>query len=116
MRPLIFSHGLTRISPWVFSNLPRARGFQSQATRGGLEFVRRGGTFLFEREPLVFFEQLLALVAQALVLIPILHGSKMLFRSEDKPAGEYKTTEQQQAETRERGDISRAVNLCVELM
>jgi cytochrome c peroxidase len=45
-----------------------------------------------------------------------LHGRKVLFSSEDKPAGEYKTTEQQQAETRERGDISRAANLCVELM
>jgi hypothetical protein len=98
------------------SDLSGPRRFQSQATRGRLEFVRRGGAFLFEQEPLILFEQLLALVAQGLVLITVLHGSEVLLRSENKPAGEYKTTEQQQAETRERSNISRAANLCVELM
>ena len=49
------------------------------------ELVRRGGALLFERESLVLFQQSLALAAQALVLITVLHGGKVLLRSKDKP-------------------------------
>jgi len=100
----------------IISDLPRPRRFQSEAERSGREFVRRHGAFLLERKSLVLIEQSLALVAQALVLITVLHGGEVLLRSEDETAGENKATEQQQTEAREGGDVSRAANLCVELM
>src|ERR1044072_7665406 len=83
---------------------------------GGPPLVRRYGLLLFKRETLTLLDQPLAVIFPVFVFIAVLDGTKVLLRSEDESTGEYETTEQQQCETRERADVSRAANLCVELM
>ena len=80
------------------SNLSWASGLQTQAPSGGLEFVRRSCTFLFQLESFDFFRQSLAFFAQVLAVITKLHGGEVLLGREDKTTGENQSTEQQECE------------------
>ena len=100
----------------LISDLPRSRRLQSEPASRGLEFVWRDRSLFLQSESLIFVQQSLALGAQVFVLIPVLNGGEVLFSGKNKSAGEYEATEQQQSESRQRGRISSATNLCVELM
>src|SRR5205085_6324911 len=88
----------------------------SEPSRSGLEFVRCGCAFFFERESLVLFDQSLALATQSFVLITILHGSEVLLGCKHKPTSQYQTTEQQQREPRQSSGVATATNFCVLLI
>src|SRR5687768_5265425 len=87
---------LIPVSVFYGRYLSRPCRFQSEFACCRLELVRRRGALFFERESLVLFQQSLALTAQSLVFVTKLHGSEVLLGRENKSAGEYQSTKQQQ--------------------
>jgi len=81
---------------------------QTQAPSGGLKFVWRGHAFLVERESLVFVQEFFAFSAEVFALVTELHGSEVLLGREHETTGQDQSTEQQQREPRQGGDVARA--------
>ena len=107
---------LFRVNLRFISDLTGTRGFQSELSSCGLEFVRRRDALLFESESLVLFDQTFALVAQRFVFVTKLNCGEVLLRGEYKSAGQDQAAEQQHRESRQGGDVSTAMNLGVLLM
>src|SRR5438045_1182741 len=97
-------------------DLPRPCGTQSESPSSRLELVRGGSTLPFKSQPLVLFQQFLALATQALVFVTKLHRGEVLLGRKQKPASQHQSTKQQQRESRQRGRVASATNLCVQLI
>ena len=83
--------------------------------RRAFQTNRAGGLFALQQEPALFFNQLIALAAQAFSVVAVSERREVLAPGIDETAGEPETANQQEAKPQEGVTITFADDGCISL-